>query len=267
MTETQSASPIEIDPNQEHIVLAKSGEFLKSIRGVLSRLIVNFALITTVLTVLGFFIVHSYLDKFTNISTYHIDIPVYTAAGVNVVITITIGIILWLREPIIFGVATGIILIFLALVAGFIIKSSQQVRKFAQAVSPILEKYVFPILRLLLKLNNGLLFILLAIVAIKSGIDYGKNYYEHSPHYLGGGAPSDVILVFSQPDKLETMGLPIQINPTYSAQSQPVELLMELSDGVLVRDLQTQIPVIIKNDLLYGMIDAAPPTPAATTTP
>ncbi len=44
---------------------------------------------------------------------------------------------------------------------------------------------------------------------------------------------------------------------------------MELSDGVLVRDPQQGIPVVIKNDMLYAVIDAEPRpfSPAGTVTP
>lgn len=241
----------------------KSDNLVKSVRGILSRFIVNLAIITTLLTVAGFFVVHSYLATITSLFTYKIDPIIYVASGINLVY----GTLLALVDVIVFL----IIFLFGCAILGFVIGI---IKYWKRIFGPDKNKYEplsFSERVKRFRSNLKSLFIQAMIILLSFTLAYspfyGQNAYKNSPRYLGGGQLADVILIFQQPDKLATMGLPIQMNPTYPAQSQPVELLMELSDGVLVRDPQTQIPVIIKNELIYGMIDAAPPTPAATTTP
>jgi hypothetical protein len=42
---------------------------------------------------------------------------------------------------------------------------------------------------------------------------------------------------------------------------------MELTDGVLVRDPSSKIPVVVKSDALQAVIDDALPTGTPTSTP
>ncbi|MCC6612497.1 MAG: hypothetical protein IT320_03405 [Anaerolineae bacterium] len=105
---------------------------------------------------------------------------------------------------------------------------------------------------------------------------YGSNVYGEIPRIRGGGEPSTVVLVFDEPQ--EDVDWPFRINPAYPRQTEPIEMLMQLTDGVLVRDPQNRVPVIVKADIIRAIIDASPqrqalptataaPTPAPTATP
>ena len=204
---------------------------------------------TAVLSAAGFYVVHFYLFKVTHLFTYKIETITYVAAGINLIIG-TVATIIWQ----IYQLLTENTLAFIA------------------ALIPLIILIWFlgrhkRLDRIVSRINRWVLYISLLLVILLIALVYGWNSYEYSPRLLGGGLPAKVILLFSQPDKLSAMGLPIPTNATYPAQSEPVKLLMELNDGVLVVDFETQVPVIIKNDLLYGMIDGVPPTQSQTPSP
>lgn len=251
MSEPHDSPPIEVDANdanKEGIVIS-SFSFYKQLRGFLSRVILNLAVTTALLSIAGFFVVHSYLSKLTHLFTYKVDAIVYISAGINMFLALVAEIFIKPFIPPINFIHIVIALIILAIVFYF----RNKLRKYGQG------KYAkYSQIRYLYRILGTILI----LFAILRAFVYGWDGYEHSARLLGGGQPADVILIFSQHEKLATMGLPIAINATYPAQSQPVKLLMELSDGVLVEDFLTQVPVIVKNELLYGMIDANPPTPS-----
>ncbi len=262
-TQANGSSPAEqptddfINPNIEYNAKSLPAPVLATAWRFVSQQLLNLAVITTFLTIAGFFVVHTYLAKITGIYTYRIEAPIYIAAGINVIL----GTLAKVFAPII-STIPGMILPVLGLV-GIVILFDALSQQDNQAGRLIKRRFV-PIGRFLHRLNNilfiSLLVLLIAFTAVGYGYDdYG---YGYSEHVLGGGRPTSVKLIFREPGTIESLGLPLVQDPSEAAQSLPVDLLMELSDGVLVRDPQLGIPVVIRDELLYGIIDV----PAATLT-
>lgn len=274
MAEDQSSENSDGGANEKVNAATDWSSYWKPIRLFLLRIVFNLALITALVTAAGYFVVHSYLDKITSLYTYKIDPIVYVTSGINMVIEV-VGQLPGLFQAIAIGLLIGAIGGLLGEIISFLGGNLYRFILGNRAVQTKPSQPTQPDRRkrdalLTIRMSLLVLLILTVTILISLGVLYGQNHYENSPRYIGGGKPADVILIFSEPEKLATMGLPIAMNPTYPAQSQPVILLMELSDGVLVKDEHIQIPVIIRNDLLYGMVDADPPTasqPVATVLP
>lgn len=265
--------------NDDKLVVPPSdGGFWKTSWQFVSQRIFKLATFAALVSIAGFFVVHSYLAKVTQVFTYAIDPVVYIAAGINVLIGIPITVILMLFPSLLTALIGIAILVLLVWLGARIVKTNPGLyTALKNKLGGNFAKRLARILNWLLTLNNILAVAGLLLLIFIVGYGYGQVFYEHIPRYLGGGMPSNVILIFKQPELIPTLGLPFSINHTYPGQSEPVELIMELSNGVLVRQPQNQIPVIVDGDLLYGIIDAAPPvaptqtpiqtptTPAATT--
>ena len=98
--------------------------------------------------------------------------------------------------------------------------------------------------------NLSILFVILLSLV------YGTFYYAQSPRMFGGGMPADVILVFREDQPTQNSVWSFPINSTNQRQSERVQLLIELTDGMIVRDPITGIAAIVKNDVLQGVVDA-----------
>lgn len=268
----------EIDPNAENPPKASEPLFGRALRFVSQRLL-NLAVLTALVSIAGFFVIHSYLDKITGIFTYNIAAVVYLSAGANMMVGTVVIIIAIFWLPILLGLAFGVLLGILIFISRRLRKRWKRLQAVTDRIDPFLNKRIYPTLRFALNLNNILTLVLLTAAMSLIAINYGRQIYELMPRFLGGGAPSSVFLVFKPVSDIQIvdLGLPIGMEtvtspsgtPTPSLRSQPVDLLMELSDGLLVRDPQQGIPIVIKNDLLYAVIDAEPRTfsPVVTATP
>lgn len=233
------------------------------------------------LTVLGFFTIHSYLATVTQLFTYNISVAQYLAAGVSLFIAL-----FWhLFSNGIAPVIPWIGVIFLIGTVGYVIwrlvlrdvVQNASTQSLFQRWQPVF-KVIIALLRLLERVNQWVFTIGLLLICVLFGLVYGYGYYSQLPHMLGGGMPTDVILVFKEPQSTNA-GWPFPINLNVPTQSEKVQLLFEFTDGLLVRDEGTRIAVIVKNDSLQAVMDASPaiipgkstvtPTvsPSATITP
>lgn len=225
--------------------------------------LLNLVAVTTLLTVAGFFVIHSYLASFTTLFTFNISVTQYLAAGINLVMAI-ISYILYMMLP---GLGIGAIIAIggaiLYSAGHFCMVRSKRISDlwnwFRGWWLPVYHR-LRPLLRLILTLNKLFLWTLVALMVIALGLVYGTYYYGQSPRMLGGGMPVDVILVFQeeQPTQTSVWGFPI--NKSNPQQSERVQLLIELTDGVIVRDVATNTTTLVKNDVLQGIIGASTPT-------
>jgi hypothetical protein len=220
------------------------------------------------LTVLGFFTIHSYLATVTQLFTYNISITQYLVAGVSLIIALfwylfskgIAPVIPWIGGALVIGIAGYLIWRFL--LRG-VLQNNAQTQTLFQRLQPVF-KVIVALLRLLERVNQWILTIGLLVSCLIFGFAYGYGFYAQVPHMLGGGMPADVILVFKEPQSSNT-GWPFPINQVVPTQSEKVQLLFEFTDGLLVRDEGTKIPVIVKNDVLQAVIDYAPPNSSKPT--
>jgi hypothetical protein len=112
---------------------------------------------------------------------------------------------------------------------------------------------------------RGFVVFVLVFGLLTTAVMYGAFLYGRSPNGLGGGTPSRVILIFHESHT--EYGWPFRVNSATN-QSDPLDMLMQLNDGVLVRDPVSMIPVIVKSEAIVGIIgESAPLFPLATSTP
>lgn len=239
--------------------------------------LINLVNLSAFLTVLGFFTIHSYLATVTQLFTYNISVAQYLAAGVSLVIAL----FWYLLSNGIAPVIPWIGVIFLIGTVGYLIwrtllrdgMQNAQIQALFKRWESVF-KIIIALLRLLERVNQWVVTIGLLLISVLFGLAYGYGYYSQMPHMLGGGMPTDVILVFKEPQSTNA-GWPFPINQNVPTQSEKVQLLFEFTDGLLVRDEGTGIAVIVKNDSLQAIVDAAPPpiignstiAPTATATP
>jgi hypothetical protein len=245
---------------------------VKKIWWIVTPKLLNLVNVTALLTVAGFFVIQSYLASFSMLFTFRISVTQYVAAGINLVLAIVWYIILpSLGYGVILAAGIGV----LYLVGHFCITRSKPIHnlwdRFRNWWLPMYHR-LYPYLRILWSLYQLVAWALFILVVISLGLVYGTAYYVQSPRMLGGGMPADVILVFreEQPTQTSIWGFPI--NSSNTRQSEQVQLLIELTDGVIVRYAATNTTTMVKNDVLQGIIDAdtvsgSPAQPLGTPTP
>ncbi|MBI1280135.1 MAG: hypothetical protein GC179_18545 [Anaerolineaceae bacterium] len=220
--------------------------------------LMNLVNISALLTVAGFFVVQSYLSSFTSLFTFNISVTQYLAAGVNLILAIFWNLIL----PVLaYSFILAFVLVFLYFLGRFSFNRSKRVQnlwtRFLSRILPLYQRLrlALRVIWAIYQVFAGGLFVLLVIGV---AFIYGTSYYAQSPRMFGGGMPSEVILVFreEQPTQPSIWGFPI--NTATPRQSEPVQLLIELTDGVIVRDTATNKTIIVKNDVLQGIIDTHP---------
>lgn len=214
--------------------------------------LINLVNITALLTVAGFFVVQSYLASFSKLFTFNISVTQYLAAGVNLMLAIIWKLIL----PIL---GYSLVLVSLYLLGKFCISKSKRVHTFwTSFLRPFLPFYrrIQRFLRVLWSLYQITASALFVLFVILLALVYGTSYYAQSPRMFGGGMPADVILIFREEQPTQNSIWSFPINSTNPRQSEQVQLLIELTDGVIVRDPSTGVVVIVKNDVLQGIIDA-----------
>jgi hypothetical protein len=217
---------------------------------------VNLVNISAVLTVAGFFVVQSYLASFSKFFTFNISVTQYLAAGVNLVLAILWNIIL---PVLLWSLILALGLLLLYFLGRFVLKRSKPVynlwMRFLSYVLPLYQRLLslFRVLWTIYRVFAGALFILLVI-----GVSfiYGTSYFAQSPRMFGGGMPAGVILVFREDQPIQNSIWGFPINSSNRRQSERLLLLIELTDGVIVSDPTTKATVIVKNDVLQGIIDA-----------
>lgn len=240
--------------------------------------LLNFVNITALLIAAGFFVIQSFLASFAQAFTFNISISQYLMAGVNMVLALVWNLVM----PILLaGFLASLAIVALSLLGRFFHNRSKRVhnlwRRLADFIHPLYLRWRPKLRRLwaIYQIVVGALFILLIIMV---AFVYGRTYYAQSPRMFGGGMPINVILVFSEEQPTQNSIWGFAINPSNARQSEVVQLLMELTDGVIVRDVATDTTTIVKNDTLQGIIYATslsnnimiatttptPPTPSST---
>jgi hypothetical protein len=231
---------------------------IKKIWRLLAPKLLNLVTVTTLLTVAGFFVIHSYLASFTRLFTFNISVTQYLAAGINLALALFWYIIL---PILVYGVVLALGVAVLYLIGHVLIRRSKRIQHLWDKIHswwlPIYHR-LRPLFRFLWSLYQFIAGALFVLVLISLSLVYGTYYYAQSPRMFGGGMPADVILVFreAQPTQNSVWGFPMSgSNPR---QSERVQLLIELTDGVIVRDAATNTATVVKNDVLQGIIDASP---------
>ncbi len=227
----------------------------KKIWRLIAPKLLNLVTVTTLLTVAGFFVIHSYLASVSRLFTFNISLTQYLAAGVNMVLAIFWNYIL---PVIIGGLILALIFIGLYFFGRYCLNRSKRVHtlwvRVLSIISPLYQR-LRPLLRAAWVVYQVFAWVLFGLLVIGVALIYGTYYYAQSPRMFGGGMPSNVILVFreEQPTQSSIWGFPI--NTSNPCQSDEVQLLIELTDGVIVRDTGTNRTTIVKNDVLQGIID------------
>lgn len=231
---------------------------------VLAPKLLNLVTLSAMLTFAGFFVVHSYMATFTSLFTFNVSITQYLAAGVNWLLAL-----LWnIALPIfLYGLAIALIIIAIMFIWRLTISKIRVLEKWAQALvrraAPMMIR-LRPILRAGWLLYQIVAWFLLLVLVIALSVGYGIGYYSQSPRMFGGGMPATVILIFKEAQN--STGV-YPINPSNSMQSQPVEMLIELTDGIVIRELQKRTVLIVKNDSLQAMVDVGSPLIALSSQP
>ncbi len=260
MTQTTPTTP---ESQQETPIVRSTAstviEMLKNILPILSQL-------TAFIAVGGFVVVQSYLAKTTDLFTYNISLSQYLAAGVSLLFYIPIFIAARFVQS--FGQALMLLLV-VALAFGiyivqYIIRQRQQQSEIRQSFNKALENLEQFLLRIqpFHRAFNYFSLIYLFFWACLVGLLYGQTDYGTVPRWLGGGQPAMVILLFNKDFNASVMPFPVN-----NSRSSPVKLLSELTDGILVWDEQSHTAVKVKNDVLDGIIGAAPRTIPVLPTP
>ncbi|MCA9905053.1 MAG: hypothetical protein KC547_14455 [Anaerolineae bacterium] len=233
----------------------------------LRSILANIAVVVAILTVIGFAVIQGYLARVTDLVTLNVDVRQYLIAGMVFVTGF----------PRIFQSSTiiemlpllGQFALYLAIFVGYelacvLFNIDDQPHKKASPFGRV-EKVILRYVRIFLRLC----IIIVAFMGLYLvGTIFGFIHYSDVPTFLGGAQSSTVILVFDEPQT--DAGWPFAINPANPRQTQPIEMLMPLTDGVLVRDPQNPVPVIVKSDIIRAIIDANPrrqPVPTVTATP
>jgi hypothetical protein len=224
------------------------------------------------LTAGGFIVVNSHLAKFTDIHGYSVNPRQYLAAGVGLLIPPFLAV----------GIVAGAY--YLGRLLGTFLRNRDQSQPVETAPRPtrrIVPQRLTPTLRILEglaeKRNFRRLLIAfgLGLYTILFGLFYGEYIYGSIPHYLGGGRPEPMLLVFNDAENLSLLHLSAAWHIPSNRVTRTVLLLAELNDGVLVADTNTGHVAYVKNSLLTGVVDEAivewiitptptPPTPTAT---
>lgn len=215
-----------------------------------------------ILTVLGFISIQSYLIQIVDLPVYNISVNTYVRAGINSVINI---ILYPLREILpITIVATLILLtgvIVIVLISYFVdYKNSQKTANLVNNLEKTTNSYRTITSPIQIWLKYPVTTIITSIIfCMFAGIFYGAKYYPHTPHWLGGGQPVAVILTFNDEQPLNLWNF--AINLEQPRLSEPLQLLIELNDGVLVRQAEGYPAVIVKNHIIDAIQDASIPMP------
>lgn len=234
-------------------------------------LISKFGLVTIGLTVIGFFTVHSYLSTFSSLFSYNFNPIQYVGAGTSFIIMLVIAccITIW-NYGLVFILFVVLLLLLIATI--YTIKLSKRSESISQQVLKdnfidsfqTYEKITSPLYKFFQWLDKfRILWIFLLVISL--GFSYGRVLYSVMPREIGGGMPATIILTFNEEQPLNLWNF--AINPEQPRLSEPLQLLIELNDGVLVRQAEGYPAVIVKNHIIDAIQDVSIPMPEPTASP
>jgi hypothetical protein len=213
--------------------------------------------LTAFLTIVGFFVVQSYISSFSNLFSFNISVTQYLAAGINLVLALAWYVALSVLAP-----SIALVFIVVAIVAVFQFfkvrnrNLSTTWDNFRQRIDPIVQRLIrtFRPIWIIGRFMSSIGFVIFIVLV---SLVYGTYYYHQSPRMFGGGMPATVILVFKEEQLTQNSPWSFSISQSNPKTSEPVELLIELTDGIVVRHLTTNVVAIVKNDVIQGVIDAS----------
>jgi hypothetical protein len=211
-------------------------------------LLKNIASVVAVLTVIGFAVIHVYMASFSSLFSYNLNIAQYIGAGISLPF-----VILMLFEKLGSGIFPSVE--FIIILIGFVLfyithKLARYVSRKEWTSSKEMTYY--------LNITSIMWFIPVIVFLIQTN-------YSLVPRELGGGQPASVILTFNEEQPLDLWNF--AINPEQPRLSEPLQLLIELNDGVLVRQGENYPAVIVKNHIIDAIQDASIPMPQPTASP
>jgi hypothetical protein len=218
--------------------------------------LLSLATISVAITAAGYFVITSYLATFTSLFTYNISPVQYVTAGINLLLGVTAIISVWVVVPAIGLAAAAAVVV---AVPAYGVQKSRFLSRWWQTLrqwfSPLWTR-LWPWIQRIWRVYDSIARVCLVLLIVLVALGYGATFYGQSWRMFGGGMPATVVLVFKEPQPQTGSLWPFPIQPTEPHRSIPVELLLELTDGVLVRDKTTNIPVIVKNDTLQALIES-----------
>lgn len=243
--------------NSENPLLKVAGSFINKL-----------TIVGSLLIVIGFFTIQSYLRSLSpssGIFSYNISLTNYLSAGISLFLGVFLY-ILQITFPVFLNtlvIIIGLYVVFSLFNLGYryILSKNKDVNKNVNKFTPIIRK-IWNIAKIIYNSYIVLSVISSLIMIILLSIAYGQFLYPRIPRYLGGGEPANVIIVFdeAQPTQESVWGFPI--NPTNPRHSEQLQLIIELADGVMVRHESTNTVVILKNDVIQGIIYVQTPAPS-----
>ena len=222
----------------------RQGGFLSTAQSILTFVVGSVALLTAT----GFIIVNSYLAQFTEIHGFSIDTSQYLAASV--------GALLFIAAIVVFLLVVNLVLVLLF--GTFIILFDPKYRKnaYKELRTLLTLRFYDEFLRRWMSVlkRRPTMTLIVVILLVWISYVYGNFFYGDIPRYLGGGKPVSIHLIFE--DALIVSSFGFSAHPTYRNVVPNVELLSELTDGILVYDRQHEYATVIKNDAIQGIVDA-----------
>lgn len=231
---------------------------LKPLRTSISKIVsglMTLAGISALLTILGFFAIHSYLASFTALSSYNVHITQYIATGINLFLFTSIFTLI----VVVPGLVVGYSLAYALKVLGNLLSRNSRISDFLSKFSHKILQVSHRNIALIYIIHKVATVILIGVIAwtvILLIVGYGRIVYPLMPRYIGGGMPSNIVLIFRESQSETDFGWPFKISTTNEYQSESVQLLMEFTDGILVRSTNQDIPVIIKHDQIRAVLQA-----------
>ena len=214
----------------------------------------------------GFFIVNIYLGRFSSIQGFSVVSGRYVATVIWFLITLLfigssfiLGGFLGKKLSLILNFVIGVIL-FIDFLFIFLLF---EINIFSFIASIFMAGLIIGMILMILYGERGERKTYIQIVYIAFSVSVGSFTFLFSniPQSLGGGQPADAILIFN--DKAQFQDLPIEVI-SGTRQSEPIQILSELNDGLLIHDDEDNLTLIIKNDWIGAIIDASNPTPTPT---
>ena len=163
--------------------------------------------ITAFLTVAGFFVIHSYIQSFSDFYTYNIAVSQYLVAGINMILG-TLGFFIPLFFSSIPAMFIGVVLGFVLIVIIYF----SPLKKWRVQINKVLQ--------ISQVVSFGFLLVMVAFV----GFAYGTTLYAHSPRMFGGGMPAQVVLVFQEEQDIQNPLWSFPIDPSNPKKSLPVPI-------------------------------------------
>jgi len=305
MAETVSSPPSTSSNNSPYYLRILANRLLSFLRDVLPILLNA----VTFVTLSGYLVIAGYVLNYTKLQIYDIDIKQYILAGISFLFYIgsypftIVGIALAMFVGcLIIGLVIALLFIKIdekahPLPAPLTVDQAKALftgsteQEFNKQLSDYLDKSLGPSLGSLRRAQRlselidradrlwdrlqkpaATLILILEVVLIVFGAPlYGYSGYVNGISLLGGGKPVDIVILFKDSSRGSGWSFPVDAT---NGRSDKVQLVLKLTDGILVWDEAHRIASVVKDDAIDGIIDLSQtaqrpmsnitPTPSAT---